>query len=194
MNRNSWQQTGLDYGAVLGRWLLGVVFLYTGLHKALHPEVFLKLIDQYQVVSNTFMLNTLAATLPWFEVFCGLLLLSGVAVRGTALMLILMLVPFTIIVLRRAIALAGAKGLALCAVKFDCGCGMGEVFACRKVIENCLLLGIAAWLLAGRGNSFALRFGLFRAKPSEDGAANSVESELGGSAGSGPLDLPARRR
>lgn len=162
---------GLVYAEVLSRWLLAIVFLYTGLHKALHPELFLKLIDQYRMVNNPLLLNMLAAVLPWFEVFCGLLLLAGVAVRGTAVLLLFMLVPFTIIVLRRAIALAGAKGLALCAVKFDCGCGMGEVFACRKIVENCLLMLIAGWLLTGKGRTFALRFDLFSTKKS-DGTVN----------------------
>ena len=51
-------------------------------------------------------MNSIGAALPWFEVFCGLLLLFGVAVRGAALMLMAMLVPFTLIVLKRALAIA----------------------------------------------------------------------------------------
>src|ERR1051326_7358365 len=119
-------QTASEYGGVLGRWLLGGLFVYMGLNKALDPVVFLKLVEQYQLVNNPLLLNSIAAALPWFEIFCGVLLLAGVAVRASALMLVLMLVPFSVVVLRRALAIAGAKGLALCAVKFDCGCGMGE--------------------------------------------------------------------
>jgi len=152
--------SAVEYAGVLGRWLLGGLFLYMGLTKALHPEVFLKQVDLYGIIGSPLLLNSIVATLPWFEVFCGLLLLVGVAVRGSALMLILMLVPFTLIVLQRALAIAGAKGLALCAVKFDCGCGGGEVFACRKIVENCLLLLVAGWLLTGRGRWMALRFDL----------------------------------
>ncbi len=160
-NSNTGRRT-FDLLAVGGRWLLGGLFIYMGLSKAVHPEVFLKSVDQYQLVKEPLFLNSVAVALPWFEIICGLLLLAGVAVRGTALLLIAMLVPFTLAVLKRAISIAGAKGLALCAVKFDCGCGMGEVFACRKVVENCLLLLIAGWLLTGRGRAFALRFNLFR--------------------------------
>src|SRR6266404_7974219 len=94
-----------DVAAVFIRWLLGGVFIYMGMSKALHPEAFLKLVRQYQMVSDPVILNSIAAALPWFEIVCGLLLVGGVAVRGSALMLILMLVPFTLIVLRRALAI-----------------------------------------------------------------------------------------
>ena len=58
------------------------------------------------MVDSTWLLNSIAAALPWFEVFCGLLLLFGVAVRGSALMLIAMLVPFTTVVFKRALQIA----------------------------------------------------------------------------------------
>ena len=149
-----------DYGGLLARWLLGAVFLYTGLVKAIHPELFLKEVHQYQMVHSAFLLNSIASGLPWFEVLCGLLLLAGVAVRGSALILALLLVPFTILVLRRALGIAGAEGLPLCDVKFDCGCGTGEVFICRKMAENCLLFLLSCWLVTGPGRRFALRFSL----------------------------------
>jgi len=150
----------LDLVAVAARWLLAGVFIYMGLSKALHPEDFLKLVNQYDLVSSPFLLNAIASALPWFEVFCGLLLLLGVAVRGAALMLVAMLIPFTLAVIKRALAIAGAKSLAFCAVKFDCGCGNGEVFICHKIIENCLLILLAGWLLSGRGRPFSARFAL----------------------------------
>lgn len=111
-----------------------------GLNKALHPVEFLKLVRQYDLVQTPLILNSVAAALPWFEVFCGLLLLAGVAVRGSALMLLLMLVPFTIVVLQRAFAMQTVLAIPFCAVKFDCGCGTGEVFICRKLVENTLLI------------------------------------------------------
>jgi len=151
----------LEAGAVATRWLLGLLFVYMGLHKALHPDLFLKLVRQYDLTSNPYFLNAIAAGLPWFEVFCGLLLLAGVAVRGAALMLLLMLLAFTPLVLQRALALAAANKLSLCLVKFDCGCGTGEVFACNKLVENCLLMLLSAWLLAGRGRRFCLCFSPF---------------------------------
>jgi len=151
-----------DSVAALARWVLGALFLYMGLSKALHPEEFLKLVRQYEMVSNPFLLNSIAAVLPWFEAFCGLLLLAGVAVRGTAALLVVMLVPFTLLVLKRALAIAGVKGLPFCLVKFDCGCGAGEVFICNKLLENSLLIFVACALVAGWGRRLALRFSLLR--------------------------------
>ena len=67
-----------DLAGVLGRWLLGGLFIYMGLNKALHPVDFLKLVRQYELVAHPYLLNSIAAALPWFEVFCGLLLVAGV--------------------------------------------------------------------------------------------------------------------
>jgi uncharacterized membrane protein YphA (DoxX/SURF4 family) len=147
--------------AVLARWLVGLLFLWMGLNKALHPERFIELVRQYEVVTNPYLLNVIGAVLPWFEVFCGLLLIAGIAVRGCALLVLLMLAPFTSLVLRRGLAIAGAKAMALCAVKFDCGCGNGEVFVCRKLVENCLLMLIALWLISRRRDRWSARFSLF---------------------------------
>jgi uncharacterized membrane protein YphA (DoxX/SURF4 family) len=151
----------IDNFSVVARWVLGVLFIWMGLKKALHPDNFLTLVDQYQMVTTPFLLNTIAATLPWFETFCGILLLSGIAVRGTAVMLVVMLVPFTLLVLKRALAIASEKGQPFCLVKFDCGCGAGEVFICHKLLENGILILLAFWLIAGAGRKLSLRYGLF---------------------------------
>ncbi|HLZ54796.1 MAG TPA: MauE/DoxX family redox-associated membrane protein [Verrucomicrobiae bacterium] len=151
----------LNLFTVLARWLLGVAFLFLGLAKALHPVDFLKLLHQYDLTQNAWLLNFIAAALPWFELFCGLLLLAGVAVRGTALTLTVMLVPFTLLVLQRALLLRAVWHIPFCAVKFDCGCGTGGEFICRKLLENFLLIALSAWLLAGRGRQFCARYRLF---------------------------------
>ena len=163
MNTNpASMRRSLDIFAVLARWLLGAVFLYMGLSKALHPVDFLKLLRQYDLTQSSLLLNSMAGALPWFEVFCGLLLLAGIAVRGTALALVFLLVPFTGLVLHRALLLQAALAIPFCAVKFDCGCGTGEEFICRKLMENSLLILLTAWLLAGHGRQLSLRFNLIK--------------------------------
>jgi len=152
----------LDSVTVLARWFLAITFIYMGLQKALDPVTFLKLVRQYDVVQNPFLLNAIASSLPWFEVICGLLLLSGIAVRGTAINLIAMLVPFTLMVLRRALIIAATQGTPFCAIKFDCGCGNGEVIICHKLIENSGLFLLSCWLLTGFGRQWCARFSVVK--------------------------------
>ena len=148
--------------AVAGRWFLGGLFLYMGWKKAMDPVAFLKLVRQYGVFEQPFLLNLTAAALPWFEVFCGLLLLLGVAVRGASAMLVAMLVPFTLLILQRALGIHAAGDIAFCAIKFDCGCGSGEVLICRKLIENTLLTLLAIWLSCSVRHRLGLRPALVR--------------------------------
>ena len=152
----------LDAGGLAARIILGTGFVYLGWNKALHPVEFLKLVRQYDLVHNHVALDCIAAVLPWFEVFCGLLLVAGVAVRGTALVCVGMLVPFTWMVFQRALALKAAGGIPFCAVKFDCGCGSGEEYICGKLLQNGFLVLLGVWLATGQGRKLALRYGLFK--------------------------------
>ena len=142
-----------DGATVLARWLLGGLFLYMGCRKALHPDLFLKMLREYQIARGAPALNTIAIALPWVEVFCGLLLLAGIAVRGTALLLAGMLAVFTVVVFDRALGVQAAQAIPFCAVKFDCGCGGGPEFICAKLPENIGMFLLAAWLLGGRGRA-----------------------------------------
>ena len=146
--------------ALVARWILGALFVYMGLSKALHPVDFLKILRQYQMTESHVVLNLMAAALPWFEVVCGLLLLSGVAVRGAALLSLAMLIPFTLIVLNRAMDIHDQKAIPFCAIRFDCGCGAGEVVICHKLLENCLLIFLSMLLVALPVNRWCLRYQL----------------------------------
>ena len=157
------ERVWLDVLGVGARWILGCVFIYMGLTKVAHPEQFLKLIRQYDAISQPFVLNSIGALLPWFEIWCGVFLLAGIAVRGAALNVVLMLIPFTVLILKRALAVASAQSLAFCAVKFDCGCGNGEVVICHKLVENCGLILLALFVVAGFGRRLCVRHSLFGA-------------------------------
>jgi uncharacterized membrane protein YphA (DoxX/SURF4 family) len=156
-----------DALAVAARWILGAVYVYMGLSKALHPVDFLKILREYQMIDNHVLLNLIAASLPWFEVLCGSLLLAGVAVRGSSLLSLGMLIPFTLIVLNRALAIHHAKAIAFCAIRFDCGCGAGEVVICHKLLENGLLLLLSVLLVCVRNNRGCLRYELVKIRQSQ---------------------------
>ena len=151
---------GQEWMSVAARWILGGIFVYMGLNKALHPVDFLKILREYQMIESHVLLNFIAAVLPWFEVLCGLLLAGGIAVRGSALMLLVMLIPFTVVVLNRAMGIHEAQAIPFCAIRFDCGCGAGEVVICHKLAENISLILLSALVLAVRGNRWCLRYNL----------------------------------
>lgn len=154
---NGASSRALAGAGIAARWILGALYIWMGLRKAIDPVGFLKLLHQYDLAHAPVVLNLIAATLPWLEVLCGLLLILGVAVRGTALVSVGMLVPFTWLVLNRALALHAGSDLPFCAIKFDCGCGAGEVFICRKLAENTLLMFLSLALLFLRQHRLSLR-------------------------------------
>jgi uncharacterized membrane protein YphA (DoxX/SURF4 family) len=170
------KQTWTALAGLLARWLLGGSFVYLGLAKALHPVDFLKLVRQYDLTQSAPVLDSIAALLPWFEVGCGLLLVAGVAVRGAALVSLLLLIPFTVVVWRRALALKAVLAIPLCAVKFDCGCGHGEEFFCRKLTENLVWIGLAVWLLAGAGRQACLRYALKKSDLVTESASSAADA------------------
>ena len=150
-----------DFAAAAARFLLGGLFIWLGAVKALDPVGFLKLVRQYELTSNPHLLNAMAGALPWFEIFCGTLLICGVAVRGVSFTLAVILAAFTWAVWRRALALAASRAIPFCLVKFDCGCGNGEVLACHKIPENIGLIVLAVYLVFARSRALSLRHALF---------------------------------
>jgi uncharacterized membrane protein YphA (DoxX/SURF4 family) len=152
--------TGRELVVIASRWVLGCVFVYSGMSKALHPVEFLKLLRQYEMGENQFVLNSIAIALPWFEVFCGTFLVAGIGVRGSALISLFLLVPFSLIVLQRAWAIHVVSAVPFCAIRFDCGCGGGEVIICHKLATNILLITLSSLVLAIPAERWCMRYRL----------------------------------
>jgi len=130
------------------RLILGGSFLYLGWVKTQDPVAFLKVIREFELIGDHRLMNMVAAWLPWFEVWCGLLMLLGLGVRATATVMSLLLGAFTFMILHRALGLVDSSGPPFCDLVFDCGCGSGEVGVCSKIFQNSLLLGgaiLLAW-------------------------------------------------
>jgi len=93
------------------RLLLGGVFLYAGLLKSLDVQAFARDIAGYQLLP--YQMNYLvAATLPYVEILCGVLLLANRRVRPAALLLSLLTLVFI-----GALVSVISRGL-----EIDCGC------------------------------------------------------------------------
>lgn len=148
---------------LIARLVVGLTFVSMGAAKIEDPVVFLKLIREYGMLPEQppWMLNSTAVVLPWLEVLCGVALVFGVAVRGTALVLVGMLAVFTTAIAVRALGVMDAEGIAYCAVAFDCGCGGGPQNICRKLTENGGLLLASLVVLIGGHGRWGARPGLF---------------------------------
>jgi uncharacterized membrane protein YphA (DoxX/SURF4 family) len=157
-------QSGLPL--LLARLVVGGAFIYLGLLKLGDPVAFLKALREYDMfpAAHPWLMNAAAAALPGAEITCGVLMLLGVAVRGTALFLLALLLVFTTAIASRASTLAHEESLALCAVAFDCGCGAGVQNACRKLAENTGLILLCLLALASRSRRWCWRGALLRSR------------------------------
>ena len=93
------------------RWILAVVFIYAGIGKIINPNSFAQDIDNYQILPYLFV-TVMAAILPWMEVICGLLLISGKWNLGASFIIAVLNLVFIL-----AIFSALIRGLDI-----SCGC------------------------------------------------------------------------
>ena len=103
-------------GVLVGRILLGGIFVFAGITKIVDPDGFSEAIENYRLLPLMFI-NSLAIYLPYLEVIVGLILILGPRRKGAVLLLNLMMLGFTF-----GIIYAMIRGLDI-----DCGCfGTGE--------------------------------------------------------------------
>ena len=68
--------------ALIARIILGCVFIYASLDKINHPDLFAEVVYNYQLLPDS-AVNLVAIWLPWLELVCGALLLSGIWIQGS---------------------------------------------------------------------------------------------------------------
>lgn len=124
--------------AAVLRVALGAVFLYAGVIKIANPAAFAGSIANYQVLP--YVGNYLvAAVLPWVEVICGGLLVTGWRARSAAALVAIMNVVFIVLLLSTV-----ARGLDI-----DCGCfrqGGEKTSAWTAIFRDVLLLAAAVYV------------------------------------------------
>jgi uncharacterized membrane protein YphA (DoxX/SURF4 family) len=116
--------------------LLGFTFLYSGFTKLGNLAGFAEAVSNYRLLPNP-AINIFAIVLPWVELISGACLLSGILLRGGALLMTVLLIIFT------GAVLAGiVRG-----IDITCGCSTPFTVASRiglaKLMENAALLAIA---------------------------------------------------
>lgn len=119
--------------AVVARIIVGGIFLYAGVVKLRDPVAFAGSIAAYRILPY-FANYVVAAVLPWLEILCGALLVTGVRFKGATVLLFLLNLIFM-----GALASALVRGLDI-----DCGCfrqGGGETSPWVALGRDTLILG-----------------------------------------------------
>jgi uncharacterized membrane protein YphA (DoxX/SURF4 family) len=125
---------------------LGALFVYASLDKIASPQKFAKIVYHYGLVGPSTTLgytpaNLVAVVLPWLELLCGLLLITGVWRREAAALTALMLCVFI-----GAVGWALAQGIDI----ENCGCfsvsGEGRAAGVKLILGDLGLLLAALYL------------------------------------------------
>jgi uncharacterized membrane protein YphA (DoxX/SURF4 family) len=119
------------------RLALGLVFIYASMDKIANPEEFAKAINNYRMMPD-WILNIMAIYLPWI-LFAGTFLVFGIYVRGSTLVINVLMVIFII-----AISAALFRG-----IDIHCGCFStegGEKVGLLKLLEDFAYLAAGYWI------------------------------------------------
>ena len=146
-----------DYLLLLARILLAGVFIYAALQKIDKPLMFADEIRMYGVIDSGPLLYMMAIVLPWMEIICGISLLTGVFMRGSALILFVFNAVFIAVISYRTAGIMSSEGTTFTKVYFDCGCGFGATYAWKKLLEDTVFMLLALWIMLAPRHRLVLR-------------------------------------
>ena len=136
----------------LARFILGGVLVAAGALKIPHPDKSAMAVRAYELLPVS-IANIFGFSLPWVEVGLGLALITGLAIRWSALISALLMVAFI-----GGVSSAWARGLTI-----DCGCfgGGGKVAANQtaygtEILRDLGLLVLASYLIWRPRSKFSL--------------------------------------
>ena len=165
-----------SWGLVLlfARLAVGGMMIWVSIDKIKDPVAFLKMVKLYDIVPLHWneVLNSIAVVLPWIELLGGIILVlglnlhlsasvlrmtrqtrplkPGIGLRGTALVVLLMLVGFSSAIGLRTQREMQTNGTPFMEVAFECGCGTGTDIIWKKLLENGGLILLSMFLVFSR--------------------------------------------
>ena len=139
------------------RLVLAAVFIYAAFLKIGKPLLFADEIRMYNILDVGPPLYIMAIALPWIELFCGISLVTGVFIRGSALTLLVLNVVFLVAVSIRTAGVMNEEGIGFMKVYFDCGCGFGDTFAWKKLLEDSIFFLLSLALIVAPTYRFVLK-------------------------------------
>ena len=130
---------------LLGRLILGYIFISASIDKIIDPISFSNIIDNYHITPILFN-NLLALFIPWLELIIGICLIFNFNINGASLLSIILLIWF-IFILSQAI---------LRGINIDCGCfdlnssNLSDVELkknmLKRIFEDIVFLGISLYI------------------------------------------------
>jgi uncharacterized membrane protein YphA (DoxX/SURF4 family) len=143
---------------LIARLIVGGIYVWFGINKVVDPVAFLKALREYEILplSPPHWMNLTVIVLPWVEILCGALLIVGAMLRAAGVLLLGMTVVFTAAIAFRGLAETNALGIPFCDVGFDCGCGIGHVQVCDKLLENLGLIVLSVVVVLSRSRRLSL--------------------------------------
>jgi len=136
------------YLLLIIRLILGALFIYSAVTKIIDIDYFAKSLYNYRLLPEE-SLNFFALIIPWLEFIVGLLLITGIYVRESALLGTSLMILFI-----AAIGIALTRGLDI-----ECGCfgtRDGNRVGVLKIIEDVFILLGFIWLSVFGSNFLAL--------------------------------------
>jgi putative oxidoreductase len=122
------------------RFLIGVIFLYAGFEKLLHPTRFAAAIAEYQILTSPSVITLASFALPSLEILCGI----GLFYRQTASISAAVITGLLLLFIG-AIIYAAVRGL-----EITCGCFGESVLegnaGFSRLMEDVVLLAIALFI------------------------------------------------
>jgi len=137
------------YIVLAARIVLGFIFVVASIDKIADPNAFAVSVGYYKLVGSSLSLF-IATVLPWVELLCGLGLIFSVKLRGSSLLVLLMLVIFT----------AGVISGIVRGLDISCGCFTSDPTVDKigwmKVMENCGLILLSIVVLFSKSVRFSI--------------------------------------
>ena len=130
---------------LLGRLILGYIFIYASIDKIIDPVSFSDVIDNYHI-TPVLLNNLFALFVPWLELIIGLCLIFNLKVHGASFLSIVLLLWF-IFILTQAIY----RG-----INVECGCfdlntsDLDDIELrknmIKRIFEDVVFLGISLYV------------------------------------------------
>ncbi|MFH1825415.1 MAG: MauE/DoxX family redox-associated membrane protein [Candidatus Firestonebacteria bacterium] len=140
-----WEYLKNDKTVIILRIIVGILFILSSLPNLFRPDHFLKIIQEYNIISDA-IAPLMAVYLPWLEVGCGIMFVFNFYTKSNAVILLLVLFPFTI-----AVTINICRGLI-----HDCGCfelfGIKEQIGFIVILRNLILMSFTILIYIKSGN------------------------------------------